>query len=187
MKTPEKSQRDTAWTYRRKIILDHTKVSNQDLTDFPVLIVLQDAALKAAAHGGHVVDDRGEDLFLVASDGETRLDDEVETYDPATGALRIWVRMPLLSHTADTTIYLCYGDTRILEEQYESMRAWVDYMREQAGDSYLRNTGFHYGDWLAYATTRSDYPGATTDIQRVVMARRIGLGRREREKAGTLR
>jgi len=28
------------------------------------------------------------------------------------------------------------------------------------------------------------HPGATTDIQRVIMARRIGVGRREREKAG---
>jgi alkylation response protein AidB-like acyl-CoA dehydrogenase len=31
------------------------------------------------------------------------------------------------------------------------------------------------------------HPGATTDIQRVVMARRIGIGGREREKAGALR
>lgn len=31
------------------------------------------------------------------------------------------------------------------------------------------------------------HPGATTDIQRVIMSRRIGIGRREREKAGTLR
>jgi alkylation response protein AidB-like acyl-CoA dehydrogenase len=31
------------------------------------------------------------------------------------------------------------------------------------------------------------HPGATTDIQRVIMARRMGLGGREREKAGVLR
>ena len=31
------------------------------------------------------------------------------------------------------------------------------------------------------------HPGATTDIQRVVIARRIGIGGREREKAGALR
>jgi alkylation response protein AidB-like acyl-CoA dehydrogenase len=31
------------------------------------------------------------------------------------------------------------------------------------------------------------HPGATTDIQKVIMARRIGIGRAEREKAGTLR
>ncbi len=31
------------------------------------------------------------------------------------------------------------------------------------------------------------HPGATTDIQRVIMARRIGIGRADREKAGALR
>jgi len=31
------------------------------------------------------------------------------------------------------------------------------------------------------------HPGATTDIQRVIMARRIGIGRREREKSGALK
>jgi alpha-L-rhamnosidase len=61
------------------------------------------------------------------------------------------------------TLYLCYGDTRILEEQYESMKAWVTYMEKTAGDNYLWNTGHHFGDWLAFSTTRSDYPGATTD------------------------
>ena len=60
------------------------------------------------------------------------------------------------------TMYLAYGDTRILERQYESMKAWVEYMRRTAGEERLWNTGFHFGDWLAFATTRSDYPGATT-------------------------
>ena len=59
-------------------------------------------------------------------------------------------------------LYLAYGDTRILEHQYDSMKAWVEYMRRTAGESHLWNTGHHFGDWLAFATTRSDYPGATT-------------------------
>jgi alpha-L-rhamnosidase len=60
------------------------------------------------------------------------------------------------------TMYLCYGDTRILENQYESMSRWVEYERQQAGDDYVWSGGSHFGDWLAFATTRSDYPGATT-------------------------
>ncbi len=61
------------------------------------------------------------------------------------------------------TIYLVYGDKRILETQYESMKAWVEYMKGEAGEDFIWDTGFHFGDWLAFATTRSDYPGATTD------------------------
>jgi alpha-L-rhamnosidase len=61
------------------------------------------------------------------------------------------------------TVYQAFGDKRVLEEQYPSMKAWVEYMRKQAADNYLYNTGFTFGDWLAFATTDSDYPGATTD------------------------
>ncbi|MFN8094517.1 MAG: family 78 glycoside hydrolase catalytic domain [Vicinamibacteria bacterium] len=59
-------------------------------------------------------------------------------------------------------MYLAYGDRQLLQRQYPSMKAWVEYQRREAGDSNLWRTGFHFGDWLAYATTASDYPGATT-------------------------
>jgi alpha-L-rhamnosidase len=36
-------------------------------------------------------------------------------------------------------------------------------MRQRAGEKLLWQGDEHFGDWLAYATTRSDYPGATTD------------------------
>lgn len=68
------------------------------------------------------------------------------------------------------TTYLAYNDTRILEEQYESMKKWVGFMAEQAGEDLLWIGGTHYGDWLAFATTRSDYPGATTDKDLIATA-----------------
>ena len=68
------------------------------------------------------------------------------------------------------TMYLCYGDVRILEQQYSSMKGWVDYMAGRAGESYFWNTDFTYGDWLAFNTNRSDYPGATTDKDLVCQA-----------------
>jgi alpha-L-rhamnosidase len=62
------------------------------------------------------------------------------------------------------TVYRWYGDVRILAEQYESMKALVEFMRGEAGDAYIwKPTERQFGDWLAFATTRSDYPGATTD------------------------
>lgn len=47
-------------------------------------------------------------------------------------------------------VYLAYGDKKILEEQYSSMKAWVGYM-EKASKNYLWNTGSHFGDWLFYS------------------------------------
>ncbi|HEV2354238.1 MAG TPA: alpha-L-rhamnosidase C-terminal domain-containing protein, partial [Puia sp.] len=46
-------------------------------------------------------------------------------------------------------LYLAYGDQRVLEDQYPSMKAWVEYIRGQARND-LWNTGFHFGDWLFY-------------------------------------
>ena len=68
------------------------------------------------------------------------------------------------------TVYLCYGDRRILEEQYPSMKAWVDYVRNRAGQRFIWNSDFTFGDWLMFHSTRSDYPGAATDKDLVATA-----------------
>jgi len=60
------------------------------------------------------------------------------------------------------TMYQSYGDRRVLETQYPSMVAWVEYIKRRAGDDYIWSEDFTYGDWLAFASTASDYPGATT-------------------------
>ncbi|MFC2125059.1 family 78 glycoside hydrolase catalytic domain [Bacteroidota bacterium] len=52
-------------------------------------------------------------------------------------------------------VYKFYGDKRILEESYEGMKLWVEYMRGKSdGDIYIwREPGndnwFGYGDWIA--------------------------------------
>jgi len=62
------------------------------------------------------------------------------------------------------TMWRCYGDTRLLEEQWPSMVAWVEYeataarggrhpSRAERSDTaapheqYLWDTGFHWGEW----------------------------------------
>ena len=63
------------------------------------------------------------------------------------------------------TMYLSYGDKRILEEAYPAMVKWVEYERERAGSDYIWKNDFQYGDWLAYAAPNAEarsYPGATT-------------------------
>ena len=85
------------------------------------------------------------------------------------------------------TVYQAYGDKRILEEQYPSMKAWVEYMRRAAGNSYIWSSGFSFGDWLAFATTDSDYPGATTAkdfLQTAYFARSTELLARTAEVLG---
>jgi alpha-L-rhamnosidase len=79
--------------------------------------------------------------------------------EPFPGASAAWADVATI---VPWNMYLAYADRRLLERQYPSMKAWVEYQRREAGDTHLWTSGFHFGDWLAFATTRSDYPGATT-------------------------
>jgi alpha-L-rhamnosidase len=59
-------------------------------------------------------------------------------------------------------LYLDYGDVSVLENQYESMKSWIGYMQEHAGEDLIWTGDFHFGDWLSFASNRSDYMGAYT-------------------------
>jgi alpha-L-rhamnosidase len=59
---------------------------------------------------------------------------------------------------APWTMYLVYGDIRILENQYSGMRAWVEYIRKKAGNSYIWKGGSKYGDWLFYHPSVNSHP-----------------------------
>jgi alpha-L-rhamnosidase len=59
------------------------------------------------------------------------------------------------------TIYLCFGDKRILSSQYESMKSWVEYIRAHSENGLVWNSGFHFGDWLALDSKEGSYFGAT--------------------------
>jgi len=59
-------------------------------------------------------------------------------------------------------MYLDYGDVSVLENQYESMKKWIGYMKQRAGENLIWEGDPHFGDWLSFASTRSDYMGAYT-------------------------
>lgn len=53
-------------------------------------------------------------------------------------------------------LYLYFGDRTILEEQYDSMKAWVDYITNCGDVTNGVYGGFHLGDWLAQDTKDPD-------------------------------
>jgi alpha-L-rhamnosidase len=60
-------------------------------------------------------------------------------------------------------MYLAYGDKRILEQQYPSMKSWLAFMQAKSKND-LWNTGFHFGDWLFYRPfDDNDGSSAVTD------------------------
>ncbi len=54
------------------------------------------------------------------------------------------------------TMYRHFGDYAVLEKQYDSMKAWVEYMRSQDTLGVNRFYGRHLGDWLAQDTKDPD-------------------------------
>jgi len=115
----------SGYSFQRAIVIDHTKAGSADLTNFPMLFSGTYSYLAAAGSGGGVQNANGFDIIF-ASDpaGTTKLDFEVESYNPATGQIVAWVRIPTLSHTKDTIVYLNYGNSSITTSQSNRPGVW---------------------------------------------------------------
>ena len=101
-----------AWPYWQTITINHAKVSGTAQTNFPVLINLaSNTGLQNHAQSS------GNDIMFIASDGVTVLPYEREAYTSGTGALVAWVKIPILSNTVDTVVYMYYGNASAPDQQ----------------------------------------------------------------------
>jgi len=107
------------------IVIDHTKIPNTDQTNFPFMFNTTDPVLKSTANGGQVANPNGYDIIFTSDPaGQHVLDFEMEKYDPVHGQVIAWVRIPTLSHTADTVLYLFYGNSSITASQQNPAGVW---------------------------------------------------------------
>lgn len=105
-----------AWTTRRKLTIDHTKVTG-NLSSFPMLVSITDPELRSISNGGRVASITGADILFTASDAATKLNHEVESFDPVAGKVVAWVQVPALSPVTDTFVYLYYGSPAASDQQ----------------------------------------------------------------------
>ncbi|NIM94773.1 MAG: DUF2341 domain-containing protein, partial [Anaerolineales bacterium] len=106
------------WSYRKRIVIDSTKVF-ANLTDFPLLINLSsDSDLASYAQND------GDDILFTSSTvswetgtNSDKLDHEIEKFNGSTGELVAWIRIPSLSSTTDTEIYMYYGNSGISNQE----------------------------------------------------------------------
>jgi gliding motility-associated-like protein len=106
-----------AYNYAKTITIQSGKVYGVSLTDFPVLIKHTDPDLRHVSYGGHVESLFGYDIKFTSSVDGSSLDMELEDYDPTTGRLVCWVRVPSLSGTINTDLVLNYGEGSIFSDQ----------------------------------------------------------------------
>ncbi len=115
----------TGFGYQRAVVIDHTKIPNSDLSNFPLLFNTTDPAFASVANGGHVASPSGYDIiFSTDPNGQTRLDEELESYNSSTGQVIAWVRIPKLSHSADTVLYIFYGNPNVTSPQQNPSGVW---------------------------------------------------------------
>ncbi len=88
---------------------------SQDLTDFPILVNVTRDFLRTVGNGGHVTSNNGYDIIFADSDN-SKLNHEVESYDPLTGNLVAWVRISVLSSSGPTVIRMLYGNPSLVTD-----------------------------------------------------------------------
>ena len=106
---------DNGWQYGKKITILASEVAD-DLTNFPVLIRTTDPEWADTSNGGYVAQSDGGDILFTAGDRTTKLDHEIEKYNPATGELVAWVEVRSLSASEDTNIYIFYGNADAVDQ-----------------------------------------------------------------------
>ncbi len=156
-----------SWTKRLPLTIQQTQINGTAaLANFPVLVSRTLTSLRSTANGGNVAQANGNDILFTASDGITKLDHEIETYNPATGQLIAWVRIPSLSATVNTAIYLYVGNPSASNQQnaagvWETNYKGVWHLKENpsfAGAVIMDSTsnayhGTSYGSMPASAST----------------------------------
>lgn len=103
----------SGYCYRKKMIIDVSKVSGStDLSNFPMLFNSTDPDLRTNANNGQVTNANGYDIKFTNAAG-TELDHEIESYTAGTGNLIAWIRVPIVSTSENTTLYMYYGNSSI--------------------------------------------------------------------------
>jgi len=109
----------TTWEHRKKIEVSLNSEISSDLSNFPVLVSVTDSDFIKATESD------GTDIIFTANDGTTRLAHEIERYDSSTGEVIAWVKIPTLSATSGTDIYIYYKGI----EEIDTSSVWDDNYR----------------------------------------------------------
>jgi hypothetical protein len=104
------------WENRIKITIDQTKVDG-DLTDFPALLYLSVASGISAEDLTAIFDELASDtnrkkIAVTTSDGTTQCYVEIERWDDANEVAWLWAKVPAVSGSTDTDVYLYFDSSQ---------------------------------------------------------------------------
>lgn len=116
------------YLYGKNITINSSIVTGtNNLIDFPILFHFTDPDLKSTSNGGNVFNTNGNDIIFTSSNCLTNLYHQVEKYDPSTGELICWIRLPILSYSVNTIISMYFGNPNIVSTTSSSNTWTGDY------------------------------------------------------------
>lgn len=131
------------WVYCKKITIDYTFIAG-NLQNFPILVYDT-----SSYYTDHAQSD-GDDFVFVSVDNTTKYSHEIEYYDSSSGELVAWVKIPTISSTDDTVLYIYYGNPTCNNQQnpddvWDSNYLHVWHLGDNLNDSTGLNDGINYG------------------------------------------
>ncbi len=131
-----------SYRYRKRITFNASQVGgSNDLQNFQALInISSDNDLRTTGNGGHVSSASGHDIVFTASDGVTLLDFQRESYSATSGQFVAWVRLPVLSASLNTIIYMYYGNATATDQSTSSIWSGYDGVWHLGGGSIADNS-----------------------------------------------
>ena len=120
----------------RAIVVDHTQIGGNDLSNFPLLVRLTSSDFATAANGGYVQNTVSQSgggvsvtvpadiVFAADPAGAKILPFEWESYSSTSGAIVVWVKLPTISHLLNTTFYVLYGKSSTTTFQGNVHNTW---------------------------------------------------------------
>ena len=113
------------------ITIDESKCGTADSTNFPMYFggtydgTGGEPDLRTVANGGRITSDNGYDIsFYSDADCTDLLDFERVGWSATTGLCEFWVRIPTLSSSTDTVIYMKYGDSSVITDLQDKAGTW---------------------------------------------------------------
>jgi len=147
---------EEGWQYRKQIVIDHDLVDG-NLVDFPVLISTVDSDLRDKAQSD------GDDILFMDGPGfASRLYHEIEFFDGSSGELVVWVNVSGLSSSSDTLLYMYYGNSSSINQEYPELVWDSNYMMVQHFDEVsgvLEDSTFNGNDGIPNGEITQDAVG----------------------------
>ena len=124
---PTPSTFQNGYRYRRQLVIPDQAVQSDTILDFVMRVDETNDGLRSQNFGGRVQFDDGRDIRFESMDG-TKIAHEIDAYNPSTGHLTAWVRIPQwrVNQAAHITMY--YGDPSVIEAEANSGATWTDYL-----------------------------------------------------------